>query len=70
MLVSLLSRLSDNEFTNKNIDFHIDVDFTRDKTLNAGKELVSFDVVSFFTKKTQLLLPSRLRRRDLEKMPP
>ena len=51
MIVWLLSRLSDNEFTNKNIDFHIDVDFTRDKTLNAGKELVSFDVVSFFTKK-------------------
>ena len=45
-------------------------DFISDKTLNACEELVSFDVVSLFTKKSQLMLPLRSRRRDSEKMPP
>ena len=45
-------------------------DFISDKNLNACEELVSFDVVSLFTKKSQLMLPLRSRRRDSEKMPP
>ena len=44
-------------------------DFIRDKTLNASEELVSFDVVRS-SLKSQLILPLRLRRRDLEKMLP
>ena len=44
-------------------------DFIRDKTLNAREELVSIDVVSFFTK-FQLIFPLRLRRRDSEKTLP
>ena len=38
-------------------------DFIRGKTLNACKELLSFDVVSLFTKILPLI---RLRRRDSE----
>ena len=41
-------------------------DFIRDKTLNACKELLSFDVVSFFTKIPVDLAVLRLRRRDSE----
>ena len=44
-------------------------DFIRDKTLSACEELVSFDVVSLFTR-IPLILPLRLRRRDSEKMLP
>jgi hypothetical protein len=43
-------------------------EFVRGKTLNADQVLVSFDVVSLFTK-SQLILPSRLRQKDLIRMP-